>query len=308
VTGPEGIHDAAARNMLLDATAVGVLRRLAAAGVEAILLKGPSTERLLYPEGFRDYGDVDVLVPAGEMAAAATVLTAMGFADPHNSWTAELHAETWRDERDVKIDLHRRIEGVTVPPDAAWAILERNTEQLDVAGGRVRTLNDAGRTLHLTLHAAQHARREAKPLRDLARGVEVIAETTWAAAAALAAHLGASGTMRAGLGLVDGGQDLADRLGLDHEMPLETALRLRDLPLGALAVDRFVQARGHGPKLAVLRSELFPKPDAIRAHSRYARSRLGLALAYAVRPFWLAAQSRRVISAWRQAQRSRPQR
>jgi hypothetical protein len=50
-------------------------------GVPAILLKGPSVARWLYPAGGRAYADSDLLVPASEFSRAEKVLRSLGFTE-----------------------------------------------------------------------------------------------------------------------------------------------------------------------------------------------------------------------------------
>ena len=78
----------------VDEVTAEVVRALDAAGVRAIVLKGPATVDWLYgPAADRVYADTDLLVAPGELTRAGEVLAGLGMrcvfderdfaADPH---------------------------------------------------------------------------------------------------------------------------------------------------------------------------------------------------------------------------------
>ena len=79
---------------------------------------------------------------------------------------------------------------------------------------------------------------------QLERALERTDEATWREAAALAQTLGATGAFATGLRSVSAGRELAERLGLPRERPIDVALRAGRAPPEAITVEHYWQARG----------------------------------------------------------------
>ncbi|HJU49010.1 MAG TPA: nucleotidyltransferase family protein, partial [Gaiellaceae bacterium] len=158
-------------NLALDALAVEVSGQLAAGGVRALVLKGPSLTGWLYGEGSTRFSrDVDLLVDPEAFEQAERLLEGRGL-QPQVPWREDRTARHWRREDSAfEIDLHRTLVGVGVSPQDAWETLSGRTEPLDVAGGSVEVLDPAARALVLALHAAKHQSVRGQPLDDLERG------------------------------------------------------------------------------------------------------------------------------------------
>lgn len=293
---------AVARRLVLESAAVEVYDALAAAGVRSIVLKGPAVARWLYADDpTRSYVDVDLLVSPASLPAAGSTLTRLSFRRAHGS----AHAEVWgRSSDGVVIDLHSSLVGVA-PGSAAWDTLAEATEPLDVGGGTLDVLTGPAKALHVVLHAAQHGIRDERSVADLERALTRVEEREWDEAAALARRLGAEGAFAAGLRLTLGGREQAARLGLPEGHSLETAVRAAGAPPGVLGLYRFAKTPGVRARARLLRDEVFPAPGFLRAVSPLARrGRLGLTLAYAWRPFWLASRLWPAVRTWRRARRS----
>jgi hypothetical protein len=71
----------AACALYVDRVTGEVVAALNDAGIAAILLKGPSIARWLYPAGGRMYRDTDLLVPPSQFLDAASVLRSLGFTE-----------------------------------------------------------------------------------------------------------------------------------------------------------------------------------------------------------------------------------
>ena len=73
----------AARTLALDLATGEVIRSLDAAGIQAILAKGPAMTHHLYRDapGTRNYGDIDLLVAPHHYDLAGRVLASLGFHD-----------------------------------------------------------------------------------------------------------------------------------------------------------------------------------------------------------------------------------
>jgi hypothetical protein len=106
------------------------------------------------------------------------------------------------------------------------------------------------------------------------------------------------------------GKELIHRLGIDFQTDVPSALHALGIPPLAEGIERLSTTRGFRARLRLLARELVPTPSFMRVWSPLAEHGiLGLALAYAYRPFWillkLPAAVRAHGRARRIAQRSR---
>ena len=89
----------AARTIAVDLATAEAVRRMRAAGVRCILLKGPALASL-QDGGLRTYVDADLLVAPDDEARAAAVLRGLGFeelvSDGELGGHRRLHAHEWR--------------------------------------------------------------------------------------------------------------------------------------------------------------------------------------------------------------------
>ncbi len=283
---------------------------LKADGVDCVLLKGASLAEWLYRDGAaRGYVDVDLLVDPHRYVDAEATLRALEFEPLHeDDWEGseyQPHARAWRRARDgAMIDLHRTLSEVrNRGPEAVWTILQPHREQMAVGGGNIDILDITGRLVLCALHAAHHGREMLKPLEDLRRAIAIADDGEWRRAISLADELDALHGFGTGLRLVPEGDALADHLGLWTPDLLATAQGGARAPL-AIGFDRLASAPRLRDKLALLGRELVPNPSTVRYSSRLARrGRLGLALAYLRRPFWLARHAPASYRAWRRFRR-----
>ena len=301
----------AAANLRVDALTAEVVSALAAAGVRAILLKGPALARFLYDGSpARTYGDTDLLVAPADVDAAETVLARLGFRrfldDVEIRGDERVAALAWLRAADrATVDLHGGLPGVELEPEPAWEVLSAETASIRVASVDVETLAPAALVFHVALHAAQHGKSEPKPLADLERALERVGRHDWVAAARLAERLRATDAFAAGICLRPAGALLAEALDLPRGRSVAVSLRAESAPTGAFAFERVVRARGRRAKARVLARVLAPSPAHMRAFDPIARHRIvGLPLAYAARPFALLSRAPAAALAWRRARRS----
>lgn len=282
-----------ARALAVEAQAAMIMRALGAAGIDALLLKGPSIERWLYGPGeWRIAADVDLLVAPADFAAAEQRLQAAGFANRYDgaapAWVQE-HADVWRSEAlPVPLDLHRCLWGVGAEPARAWEPLWAGHVTLALAGAEVPVLGEGARALTLALHAGHHDRAAGRPLRDLVRALARLEPETWEEAAALAADLDAEGAFADGLSLLPAGRDLLAHLGVNVAAARPSRPEdLWALPKTAEAVVRIGRAQGWREKSALLRAELLPSSGFMRTRAAYGplarRGAVGLACAHVLR-------------------------
>ena len=276
--------------LTVDALTAKVVSAFSRAGVEPILLKGASIIGWLYGEHPERYSvDVDLLVAPDQIQHGEQALRALGFV-PFEPARPERHALTWvRAESGPSVDLHRTLYGVGVSDEAAWDVLSRGTEWLEIAGLRVEALSATARALHVALHAAQQGVEMEQSMTDVMQATQKLPLDLWRDAAALAERLGAVPTFAAGLRLVEPGRDIADQLALPNWKPAELSLReqtARDL---TLTLNRLVDTPGLRPRAALALRRAFPPPESMRSRSDLARrGPAGLAAAYVGRMGWLA--------------------
>ena len=304
------------RQALLDAAAVEALDTLAAAGVDALLLKGPALARALYaPDEHRGYSDVDLLVSPADLPEARTALTGVGYKHGEEVFGIDdvgeiLHSETWSRRVEagpgspLLIDLHWRLPGCEAPAEAAWEALARRRASIELNGREAAVLDREALALHLAIHAAQHGPDDLKAIADLTRGLERWPLEVWRAAASLAAELEATPTFAAGLRLVPIGAERADELRLPPTDELDWAIRHRDLrPRGTFHLEALTRARGARARADVLRRSLLPNRQWIAWQYPWAAgSRARLVAAYGAHllrtPVWAG-------RAWRYRNRER---
>lgn len=303
-----GIHVAAAR-LRVDSATAEVLKALAAAGVQSILLKGASNRQWLGTADERAYADCDLLVAPEDRKMAERVLSTLGFeaevdVDRMPAWWQE-HGVAWIRDADLAvIDVHRTLPGAGVDDHRAWELLSSGAEQIVVGGQTARAPAVAVRAMHVALHTAHHGPSD-RALSELSRALERADEDTWRAAAQLARQLEALDVFLSGLRLVPAGQALAARLGIETDRRLEVALLGEESRSSALTLDRFAHAGGVRTGLSMIRHKLVPPKTFIRRWSPLARrGGAGLMIAYAWRPVWVLIRVPAALRAWRRARRN----
>jgi hypothetical protein len=296
-----------ARSLRLDLAAAEAIEALEAAGLHAILMKGPLHQRALYPDGApRPYLDVDLLVAPDSMPRVRAVLRGLGFEHMYTGETANPeHADTWVREGDgAVLDIHWTLVGASAGPAEVWRTLGACTERVPLGKAEVEALVPPAVALQVAMHAAQHGPANRRSMDDLRRALTLLDEDVWVRAAELAGSLDAEEMFAAGLRLDPAGRELAIELGLTSETSVETALLVSSPPPLALGVERLARTQGLGRKLALLAREAVPSPDFMRywwPPSR--RGPLWLALAYPRRLVWLALRAAPALLAWRRSVR-----
>jgi hypothetical protein len=300
---------AAATRLRIDAATAEVLRALDREHVRTRLLKGAAFGEWYDSNPTWSYLDCDLWVHPGDLSACERALEHLDFARDFDQrtlpeWWRE-HATSWSRAADaVTVDLHQTLQGIGVDAGRAWEILCTQTDEIEVAGYTAPRLPEAGRALYATLHAAHHGRAWGKALMHLKRALEVVDESSWREAAALAALLKASDAFAAGLRLVPAGFELAARLGVGASTSVVAVLHAETPPPTALGFAQLADAAGFRARSAILAHKLFPPPAFIRHWWPPAqRSPLLLFVGPLYRPLWLVRSARRGLPAWLRARR-----
>jgi putative nucleotidyltransferase-like protein len=293
----------AVANLRIDSFTAEVVAELRAAGVRAVLLKGPGVARWLYDgAGERAYVDADLLVAPRDLRRAERALGRMGFQP--GEWLAWLRrARPWT-RSDGTVDLHTSLFGISVPPCLAWEVLSRSTETMAVGGIEMQVLALPARALHTAIHVAQHppSHRHGQARADLERAIAQASWPTWRAAARLAAELGAEPALAGGLRRVERGAALAEALGLHQANSAETALFAEDASSVPLKLAEIAAADSIRLRLTLILRAIVPPRTLVRTQSpRASRSEVGLALAYFTRLAEMAWRTPAGLVSWLRA-------
>jgi Uncharacterised nucleotidyltransferase len=303
---------AAARALGADAVTAEAADAFAAAGIESIVLRGPSVARHLYrADERRAYGDADLLVRRDCTGNAGDVLRELGFRDVTGLGRAPndrpAWSSTWARERDGgTVDLHWTVVGAQAPPEAVWVALAAHAEPLQVARRGLVGLNASATALIIALHAAQHGITASHVGDDLTRALALVPRETWEQATQLAERIDAAAAYGFGLRLLPAGADLADSLGLLRPPSVETILRAENAPATALGFDWLSQTPGLGSKARFVAGKVAPDRTFVRVWFPPARrgGSLTLVLGYVWRPLWLLWHAPGGVRAWSAARRA----
>lgn len=306
---PDAGRKLAIRTLAVDLQTAQVMSALAARGVDALLLKGPTIARLLYGDGEqRDYVDTDVLVAPPMCGVAEDVLRELGYKRDVGERSMALvgnHGYAWRRPTSrIAVDLHHRLPGVAAPAPELWESLRPYTVSVQMLGATIAALSAPALAFHMALHAAQHGVRGEKSLRDLGRALDRVNHDEWVAAAALAEQVDATDAFGTGLRMLPAGAALANQLCLPTSKSRRVTMVAMGAPPVALMADRLRKTPGTGAKATLLWAKILPPADVVRLQWPLARKgRAGLMLIYPWRLVVLAAQVAPSVIAWRRAGR-----
>ena len=286
------------RRLRADMAAAALFGRLAEDGLEALLLRGPVVARRLYREGERDYGDSDVLVPAGGREAVERVLAELGY----RAYTAQGYARHWHDPvRGAEVDLHLTLWGVRAAPAALWSALSACRTTISLQGVPVPAPNEGATALVIALHACQHGALGLRALEDLRRAIAQLGDERWSEASSIAAATGSERALRQALSSLPEGRALLARLGLTPAMSVQAAMRMQ----GVRLPDYLFEGLTGRERLAILRRRLSPAPAELSRtfDTRAEASRAVLVRVHARRAARLPLRAAALARAWRSARR-----
>lgn len=136
-----------------------------AAEIEHVVLKGPAVAHAVYPDpSLRDFGDLDLLVPADQIDRAVALLSDRGakrqLAALTPGWDRYFAKSiTMTDGSGYEIDLHRTIAPGVFGLRIDAAVLIANTQSFTVGGRECRALSPEGQLLQACIHTAAGNRR-----------------------------------------------------------------------------------------------------------------------------------------------------
>jgi Uncharacterised nucleotidyltransferase len=281
-----GNRQAVMRRLATDALTAEVIEAMGAAGIRALLFKGPVVERWLYDQpGERTYGDIDLLVAPSDFAPAESVLTELGFEmvlAGFRDRELQSHERDWA--RDwCRVDLHRALWGFGCSAEVAWAVISESTDRFEIGGATVEVPAEPVHALIVAVHALKHG----PPQRwssELRLAINRTADSMWWEAAKIATRVDALGPFTVGLQTIPSGRELVDRLGLHSVADAEAHLRALGFTPGSLTLLHVANAAGSRARLSLIMAKLGPSPAFMRYQYPLARrGRLGLAAAYGSR-------------------------
>jgi hypothetical protein len=158
----ERYREATARNLRIGAELARILRALAGAGVDTIVLKGAALAETVYrAPGLRLFHDLDLLVRPDDLGRAAAVLAGLGYRQNRR------HAIT--DQRDQGAHLlpFIRSDRRAAPVEIHWSLIDPGSpfridadglwdrsREATIAGAPARVLGPEDLLLHLCIHGA----------------------------------------------------------------------------------------------------------------------------------------------------------
>ena len=175
----------------LERRLLEVAEAFADRSIRMLVLKGPAIAHAFYPDpSWRNFGDLDLLVPTDRWDEAVRLASEVGFVrdtpEPRPGFDVRFgKAATHTDPRGLVLDLHRTL---AEAPFGLWIEPERLFEQTSsfaLGGMELPRLDDTTAFLHACVHASLGSRQLLLPLRDVAQ-ISFTGDVDWALAATLA--------------------------------------------------------------------------------------------------------------------------
>jgi hypothetical protein len=297
--------DAVARKLALTGATADLARHFRAAEIPWILLKGPSLARWLYPDGGRDFGDIDVLIPHRAAHEVQKILASLGYEELRLKRTKrrrDIAGVFQREDDPIFVDLHIKLKGATESAEHQWLTLSRTTTTIQLTNEDVPVLGKPALAAAVAMHAAQHG-TVPKPIQDLERALRVMSLEDWRAASEVARELGSLQYFAHGLRIRPDGKEVAAKLGLPHDITPD--LLLRSEPRGSAAsIATLVERPTWGERVRFAVDVLFPPRRTIsNIYPSAERGFPWLLLAYGRRLIVLVIRMFRSLPAWWGARR-----
>jgi hypothetical protein len=176
----------AARNLIfLDELNV-VLDRLEAAGIEAIVFKGPALAVLAYGDlNLRRFVDLDLIVRRADMARAIDVLMQSGYVASRDL-TGEQQAVLLRTQHNLQfvrgrviVELHWQVSSALFASTVTAEELWENISTVELNGRRVNTLADDDLLFALCVHGSRHLWQRLAWICDIDRLIRINPAIDW---------------------------------------------------------------------------------------------------------------------------------
>lgn len=170
------------QNFQATAELVKLLSALQAEGINPVPVKGPCMSLELYGDvSFREFADLDLLVPESQLPGCMAVLHKRGYLiqddadrppEPEHHWPAYLAARRGaipliNQTSGIEVDLHWRMLSLNANAKTGWHQFI-SPEPLSVAGHKIPRLTEDILLVYLALHGFKHGWHRLAWLMDLA--------------------------------------------------------------------------------------------------------------------------------------------
>jgi hypothetical protein len=177
------------RNLMLLQSLLQLIHRMRNVGVRVLPYKGPMLAMTAYGDAsMRECGDLDLIVPEGDLPAAQAVLEAAGFRqmdepglgdDPSNATAHEYHLTYMNPDRSITIELHWEVVGqlfsVHLDPVDLW----HRSQSRPIAGMQVQMLSPEDELLVLCVHGTKHYWTRLTWICDIAQCLKLNPRIDW---------------------------------------------------------------------------------------------------------------------------------
>lgn len=204
--GAERLRNARAFALARTLMLISLVKRLEAAGVAVLVLKGPAVGVIAYGDpSMRSFRDADLLVRKVDLTHARDVLIEMNFMRDYDPASESVlvrggHALEFS-SGSARVELHstllERHLRFSLSESAVWA----GAVEIRCAGAHLRTLGPAHQLLFLCAHGAKHRWERLRWICDVAQLVDRSSEADAVAAVATAREIHATRILGLGLRL-----------------------------------------------------------------------------------------------------------
>jgi len=243
--------------LALTAEMIRVLEQFAAAGIQALVLKGPALSLQAYGEATaRQYGDIDVLVRHADILRATQSMTELGFdahVAPEIVAAGKIPGEYFfsRPNTKVIIEVHTERTLRYFPNQLNVEELFAHSVALDFDGRKVPTLSAEDALVAMCTHGAKHFWERLMWIADVRAMVARQRILNWDVVGTIAQKLGVQRIVHTGLLLA------LDLLDAQLPAPVETRARA---DMGAAALVGRIKTwlpQGDGATIGLFRRALF---------------------------------------------------
>lgn len=176
----------AARNLIFLDELNAVLDRLDAAGIEAIVFKGPALAVVAYGDlNLRRFVDLDLIVRRADMDRAIEVLTQSGYV-PAKDLTGEQQAVLLRTQHNLQfkrgrviVELHWQVSSELFASTVTAEELWKNLSTVELNGRSVNTLATEDLMFALCVHGSRHLWQRLAWICDIDRLITINPSLDW---------------------------------------------------------------------------------------------------------------------------------
>ena len=184
-------RETVARNLAQEVGTAQAIKLLAAAGVRALAFKGVAAAHMLHGDvrDMRVSSDIDILVAEEDFQAAEAAFKTANYrknwpqfevATPAQPMLMSLaHAFTWiSPDMGLAIELHHRLSHNPYWFDVHFDRLWKASEEVELQGGKIRTLGPADMAAYMCCHTVDHGYFILKWVDDAAKAVSRVERIT----------------------------------------------------------------------------------------------------------------------------------